>query len=72
MGSWLGSILARADGMSAFFAEIKKDGLDKLPDFLSTHPDLDARIAATTQPSTGDPAMSDAEWKALKAVCARE
>jgi Zn-dependent protease with chaperone function len=62
----------RADGMAAFFEEFKKDGAGGLPDFLSTHPDLDARIAATTQPSTGAPAMSEAEWKALRAVCARE
>jgi Zn-dependent protease with chaperone function len=62
----------RADGMSAFFAEIKKDGLGKLPAFLSTHPDLDERIAATQQPPTGAPAMSEAEWQALKAVCTRE
>lgn len=61
----------RADGMAAFFVEIKKDGLDKLPDFLSTHPDLDERIAATKQPPTGGAAMSEAEWQALKAVCAR-
>ena len=61
----------RADGMSAFFEEVKKDGLDKLPDFLSTHPDLDERIAATKQPTTGAPAMSEEEWEALKSVCAR-
>jgi predicted Zn-dependent protease len=59
----------RADGMSAFFAEFKKDGHDLLPAFLSTHPDLDERIAATTQPPTGAPAMSDAEWQALRKVC---
>lgn len=62
----------RADGMSAFFAEIKKDGLADLPDFLSTHPNLDERIAATKQPATGAPAMSDAEWQSLKAVCTGE
>ncbi len=61
----------RADGMAAFFEEFKKDGKGGLPDFLSTHPDLDARIAATKQPPTGNPAMSEAEWQALKAVCAR-
>jgi Zn-dependent protease with chaperone function len=59
----------RADGMSAFFAEFKKDGHDLLPDFLSTHPNLDARIEATRQPPTGAPAMSDAEWQALRRVC---
>lgn len=62
----------RADGMAAFFAEFKKDGHDVLPDFLSTHPDLDERIAAVQQPPTGAPAMTEEEWAALKAVCARE
>jgi beta-barrel assembly-enhancing protease len=62
----------RADGMAAFFEEFKKDGHGLLPIFISTHPDLDERIAATKQPPTGDPAMSEAEWKALKAVCSRE
>lgn len=60
----------RADGMSAFFAEIKTMGLGDLPDFLSTHPNLDERIEATKQPPTGAPAMSDPDWQALKQVCA--
>jgi Zn-dependent protease with chaperone function len=63
----------RADGMSAFFAVIKEDVetsiLSDLPEFLSTHPDLDARIAATRQPPTGAPAMSDADWQTLRKVC---
>lgn len=62
----------RADGMAAMFEEFKKDSKHSLPDFLSTHPDLDERIAAAKQPPTGAPAMSAAEWQALKAVCARE
>lgn len=63
----------RADGMSAFFGVIKEDmrtgAFGRLPEFLSSHPDLDARIAATKQPSTGAPAMSAAEWQALRRVC---
>jgi Zn-dependent protease with chaperone function len=63
----------RADGMSAFFevirADVEKGIFSGLPEFLSTHPDLDARIAATKQPPTGAPAMSDAEWQALRKVC---
>lgn len=63
----------RADGMSAFFAIIKAD-VEKgmfsgLPEFLSSHPDLDARIEATRQPPTGAPAMSEAAWQALRKVC---
>jgi Zn-dependent protease with chaperone function len=63
----------RADGMSAFFEVIKKDVEDSvlsdLPEFLSTHPDLEARIAATRQPATGAPAMSDADWQRVRKVC---
>ncbi len=63
----------RADGMAAFFAVFKADmgkGMfSKLPEFLSSHPDLDARIAATKQPPTGAPAMSDEDWQALRKVC---
>jgi hypothetical protein len=63
----------RADGMSAFFGVIKTDmkkGLfSRLPEFLSSHPDLDARIEATRQPPTGAPAMNDADWQALRKVC---
>ena len=61
----------RADGMNAFFKVIKADKslANKLPEFLSNHPDLDARIAATEQPPTGDAAMSDEDWQALRKVC---
>lgn len=63
----------RADGMAAFFEVIKSDVekslLSDLPEFLSTHPDLDARIAATRQPATGAPAMSDADWQLLRKMC---
>ena len=63
----------RADGMAAFFEVIKKDvekGMfNGMPEFLSSHPDLDARISATRQPPTGAPAMSDADWQALRKVC---
>jgi hypothetical protein len=59
--------------MSRFFEVIKKDVetsiLSDLPEFLSTHPDLDARIAATRQPATGAPAMSDADWQLMRKVC---
>jgi len=35
----------------------------------STHPPTAERIAATKRPPTGQPAFSDEEWAALKAVC---
>ena len=63
----------RADGMSAFFevirADVDKGLIGRMPEFLSSHPDLDARIAATQQPPTGAPAMSEAEWAALRKAC---
>jgi Zn-dependent protease with chaperone function len=63
----------RADGMAAFFGVIKSDMkkgvFHRLPEFLSSHPDLDARIEAAKQPPTGAPAMSDADWQALRKVC---
>jgi Zn-dependent protease with chaperone function len=63
----------RADGMAAFFRvikdDVKKGMFNGLPEFLSSHPDLDARIAATQQPPTGASAMSDADWQALRKVC---
>ncbi len=63
----------RADGMSAFFGAIKSDVntgvFSRLPEFLSSHPDLDERIKATKQPPTGDAAMSDTDWQALRKVC---
>ncbi|MGH6891772.1 MAG: M48 family metallopeptidase [Dongiaceae bacterium] len=66
----------RADGMSAFFSVVKSDmnkgAFGRLPEFLSSHPDLDARIEATKQPPTGSPAMSDADWQALRKVCDSE
>jgi hypothetical protein len=39
------------------------------PEFLSTHPDLDARIAATSQPLRGAPGMNDTDWQLLRKVC---
>jgi hypothetical protein len=36
---------------------------------LSDHPGLEDRVAATRQDSTGGPAMSDADWQSLKAIC---
>jgi hypothetical protein len=35
----------------------------------STHPPTDERIRATTRPPTGPMPISDADWKALKAIC---
>jgi predicted Zn-dependent protease len=59
----------RADGLAAFFARLKQDEKLHLPALLSDHPGLDERARATEQDTTGGPAMSGAEWKAVKAIC---
>jgi len=59
----------RADGLAAFFELLKKDEKGSLPTLLSDHPGLEDRAAATRQDSTGGPAMSDADWQSLKAIC---
>ena len=63
----------RADGLSRFLDKIDHDKSLKvlLPDFLSTHPDLPERVAATAQPATGANAMSEAAWAKVRAMCAK-
>jgi predicted Zn-dependent protease len=59
----------RADGLAAFFAILKKDEKLRVPTILSDHPGLDERAAATQQDSQGEPAMSAADWQAIKSIC---
>jgi Zn-dependent protease with chaperone function len=62
----------RADGMSEFFADMQKaqpTDAAAVAGIWSTHPPTAERIAATRRPTTGQPAFSDEEWAALKAVC---
>lgn len=63
----------RADGMSRFFAQMMKDQPTDPAKFLgiwSDHPPTEERIAATRRSASGQPDFTDAEWKALRAVCA--
>lgn len=62
----------RADGISTFFADM----MEKQPTDLaaaagiwSSHPPTAERIAATKRPPRGREPFTDAEWRALKAVC---
>lgn len=59
----------RADGLAAFFRILKKDEKTHMPAILSDHPGLDERAAATRQDSQGEPAMSPADWQAIKSIC---
>ena len=56
-------------GMAAFFDRI--DGMDgDLPGYLSTHPASGGRAeAARAADGGGTPALSDADWQALRGIC---
>jgi predicted Zn-dependent protease len=63
----------RADGLARFFGRLLdeqggKDGAQQMGVF-STHPPTKERIEATKRPATGAPAMTAAEWQALRVVC---
>lgn len=60
-------------GMSRFFQRLDEEHKDKgLPEFLSSHPDNARRAkAAGTVPPTR-PAMTPAEWQAVKGMCGKE
>jgi len=62
----------RADGVAAFFERMMTDEKGDIADkagIWSSHPPTRERIAATRRPPTGAPPFSDAEWRALRAVC---
>jgi predicted Zn-dependent protease len=62
----------RADGISTFFSDMMKGqptDMAAVAGIWSSHPPTAERIAATKRPASGKPAFSDAEWKALRAVC---
>jgi beta-barrel assembly-enhancing protease len=68
----------RTDGLAQFFERVeqreKKDGIAALR-YVSTHPPTNERIAALTSYASGAdaktlmPALSQADWAALKAIC---
>jgi Zn-dependent protease with chaperone function len=63
----------RADGLASFFRKLKpEESQGILPDWLASHPGLAERIAATDRPATGMHALDTEEWRALKAVCAKD
>jgi Zn-dependent protease with chaperone function len=71
------ALLNRADiageSLAGFFDRaIAENGPgEQVPEFVSTHPASPDRAAAIRAASTGrGPAMSDADWQALRAICA--
>jgi predicted Zn-dependent protease len=62
----------RADGIAGFFEQMlanePKDAASAAG-IWSSHPPTQERIDATKRPTTGRPAFSDADWKALREVC---
>ena len=62
----------RADGIAGFFEQmLAKEPKDaaSAAGIWSSHPPTQERIDATKRPTTGRPAFSDADWKALRDVC---
>ncbi len=66
-------LLARADirrdGLVRFFARLDEIGGDAPLAILSTHPASDERVRLLANENGGGPAMSAADWGALKAIC---
>lgn len=62
-----------SDGLARFFTSVREmeDKGGRLPNYLSTHPDTAERIATIER--TGiratAPALSDADWQALRSIC---
>jgi Zn-dependent protease with chaperone function len=63
----------KSDGLAEFFKaladEEKEKGGGLLPDWLSTHPGLATRAEYSATDGAGKPAMSDADWQALRQIC---
>ncbi|MEM7226122.1 MAG: M48 family metallopeptidase [Pseudomonadota bacterium] len=62
----------KASGLAEFFAKLKEDHGETEPAFqlLSTHPSHGARQAFfEAAQGRGGPAMTDADWRALKKIC---
>jgi len=62
----------RADGMASFFEQMmQKEPKDMAAaaGIWSSHPPTAERIAATKRPPVGQPAFTEAEWRAVRNVC---
>ena len=59
----------RRDGIVSFFRRLAEMGGDAPLALLSTHPDSGARAALVDTSGGGGPAMSEADWTALRRIC---
>jgi Zn-dependent protease with chaperone function len=62
----------RADGVASFFEQMmdkQTRDMATAAGIWSSHPPTAERIAATKRPAVGEPAFTDAEWRALRSVC---
>lgn len=64
-------------GMAAFFRRIAREGQSQeammVSELVSTHPDSNRRVELSrARERSGDVAFGTSEWKAVKAVCARD
>lgn len=62
----------RADGLSAFFARLEKEGSNGLLRYIGSHPPSAERGATTARGDGGAPVLSDADWAALKNICKKD
>jgi predicted Zn-dependent protease len=67
----LGKAGLDGSGLNRFFVRLERE--DKLggavPSLLLTHPPTAERLAATANAPKGEPAMTDAQWQALRKIC---
>lgn len=62
----------RADGVASFFEQMmgrQPQDMAAAAGIWSSHPPTAERLAATRRPAVGQPPFSEAEWRALRAVC---
>ena len=62
----------RSDGFAAFFGRLEKveQRRSPIPTYLRTHPPSSERRSVAEQAAgQGGPAMSDGDWRAIRALC---
>jgi Zn-dependent protease with chaperone function len=59
----------RADGLAGFLTVMAETDPGGLPEWLSTHPDPEARAAALEADASGDAALDPAAWRELREIC---
>jgi predicted Zn-dependent protease len=67
----LGKAGLDAHGLNRFFTRLQKlgDVETSTPSLLLTHPPTAERLAATAQAPNGAPALTPAQWQALRTIC---